>query len=56
MSEPFELKIRDGGLWMDFRQFIRLITELQAFGVDAKVETQDDSSAVFRLREAVREQ
>jgi len=56
MSEPFELKILNGGLWMDFRQFIRLVEDLERFGVDAKIETNDETSAVFRLKEAVRNQ
>jgi len=55
VSEPFELKILNGGLWMDFREFIRLVAELERFGVDAEVQAQDESSAVFRLREAFRD-
>jgi hypothetical protein len=55
MNEPYELKIKDDGVWMGFREFVRLVEELQAYGVDADVSQNDGTSARFTLKEAFRE-
>jgi len=50
MSE-YELRFKDGGVWMDTQDFVYLVAEIQnRFGVDAQV-MPSEGGVKFTLRE-----
>ena len=50
MKEPYNLTFTNGGFWLPYDEFLRLVKELEEFGVDADIQLAGQGKIIFNVK------